>query len=1226
MALRFHFFSGPFFVWWLFFVLSPAQMGGPPSANVHHPADDTIADQAQEPGGTILVFPDYADGGGWSVQLVISNVDPEAAAEVRVDVYDPDRQPVLDLFDSDLTLEIPALGSRVLRSGGTAAIRRGWIQAETDSASVSGLLTYRHAQSGIEVGVKPVELGPQFALFVEETPTVGAGVAVFKPDASSRLELRIRDEEGNDPLEGGFVSRGDFHQEALTLPEWFTFEGVDTGFLTDFRGLLFLETEDASPFAPLGLRFGKGTSSLSAVPAIRTQSEEPQGTDLVFPDYVDGGGWSVQLVLSNVDPEAAAEVRVDVYDPDGQPVPDLFDSDLTLEIPALGSRVWRSAGSGAIRRGWIEVDTDSAAVSGLLTYRHVQTGIEVSVEPAQLGKEFALFVEESGTVGAGLALFKPDADSRIELRLRDEEGNDPLGGLFLPWRDFHQAASTLPEWFDVPGLDAGFLTDYRGLLFLRTEDESGFAPLGLRFGKKTSSLSAVPAIRIPDGGGIDGGHPPPPTVTLSASPTSIDRGQSTTLTWSSTNAASAEITPGIGMVPTSGSRTVSPNVTTTYRITVTGADGQTAKAAVTVTVQAGPMGVVISDAILRARIEAALGKARGEPITEVDMETLSELYADNVGIRDLTGLESAANLTKLSLGWNNISDISPLSGLTKLETLDLQSNNISNLSVLASLTSLEFLSIGFNGITDISPLSGLTKLTELWMYGNRITDLSPVSDLTKLNTLVFWDNNVTDVSPLAGLVDLIWLEVGGNPITDLSPLAGLTNLKRLGLFNIQITDLSTLETWLPRRTTLERLNLYNTGISDISLLAGLTNLEDLHLGANGIADISPLLGLTNLTKLWLFENDISNLSPLSGLTKLTELRLGTNDITDVSALGRLFRLSDLDLTFNGVTNISPLLGLTRLKKLDLRGNLLGDSSINDHIPALQDRGVLVLFDSFRKGDYDIELVFSARFTDRQRRVLEYVARRWMAVVVEDLPDYAFTEGWSGTCGGQSYEIDAGERIDDLRIYMGTFEGGNAAGYGGPSVLRQETHLPVLGCMAFNLSGANLLITGLHEIGHVLGFGTIWNELGLLQDPNGDAHFNGPLAIAAFDEAGGSHYAGAKVPVQQGDLGHWRGSSFPDELMRPGGGSLLSAITVQSLADLGYGVDATQADPYNLSTAAQTSAMLEVTISSIPGDDRSGGRLASPTQANPKVWCGLDGERKPIYVVDQQGRVIRTTDN
>ena len=34
-------------------------------------------------------------------------------------------------------------------------------------------------------------------------------------------------------------------------------EGVDTEFLRDFRGLLFLRTEDGSLFAPLGLRFRK---------------------------------------------------------------------------------------------------------------------------------------------------------------------------------------------------------------------------------------------------------------------------------------------------------------------------------------------------------------------------------------------------------------------------------------------------------------------------------------------------------------------------------------------------------------------------------------------------------------------------------------------------------------------------------------------------------------------------------------------------------------------------------------------------------------------------------------------------------------------------------------------------------------------------------------------------------------------------------------------------------
>ena len=517
---------GPLLGVFLLPALYSVQRPTEPMETAPPPVDDSIPHQTRNPAETVLVFPDYVDGGGWTVQLALSNVVADTPAEVAVDVYDQDGRPILDLFDSGSTFEIPPQGSRVLRSVGSGTIRRGWIQVRSDTGAVSGLLTYRQGATGIEVGVAPVELGDRFALFVEESGDVGAGVAIFKPDASPGLELRIRDEEGNDPLEGMFLSWGDFQRSARTLPEWLGVEGADAGFPGDIRGLLFLRTENDSPFAPLGLRSGKRSHSLSSVPAIQVQTREPSETTLIFPDYVDGGGWTVQLALSNVGADTAAEVVVDAYDQDGRPILDLFDSGSTFEIPPLGSRVLRSTGTGAIRRGWIEVETDGPSVVGLLTYRQTETGIEVSVEPVELGTQFALFAEESSVIGTGLAIFKPDVSSRIELRIRDEDGNDPLDEMFLPWRGFHQAARTLPEWFDVEGVETGFLRDFRGLLFLRTEDESGFAPLGLRFGKGTSSLSAVPAIRIPDGGGIDGGQAPPPTVTLSASPSSIDRGQS----------------------------------------------------------------------------------------------------------------------------------------------------------------------------------------------------------------------------------------------------------------------------------------------------------------------------------------------------------------------------------------------------------------------------------------------------------------------------------------------------------------------------------------------------------------------------------------------------------------------------------------------------------------------------------------------------------------------------
>jgi len=80
---------------------------------------------------------------------------------------------------------------------------------------------------------------------------------------------------------------------------------------------------------------------------------------------------------------------------------------------------------------------------------------------------------------------------------------------------------------------------------------------------------------------------PAPTVTVGASPGTITSGQSTTLTWSTTNATNVTIDHGVGTVSTSGSIAVSPAATTTYTVTASGSGG-TATATATVTVNAPP--------------------------------------------------------------------------------------------------------------------------------------------------------------------------------------------------------------------------------------------------------------------------------------------------------------------------------------------------------------------------------------------------------------------------------------------------------------------------------------------------------------------------------------------------------------------------------------------------------------------------------------------------------------
>jgi peptidoglycan-associated lipoprotein len=87
--------------------------------------------------------------------------------------------------------------------------------------------------------------------------------------------------------------------------------------------------------------------------------------------------------------------------------------------------------------------------------------------------------------------------------------------------------------------------------------------------------------------------PPPPAApsitSFTAEPSSIERGQSSTLTWTATDASSVSIDNTIGAVQPTGNRRVFPGSSTTYTLTATGPGGtKTATATVNVTEPAPP--------------------------------------------------------------------------------------------------------------------------------------------------------------------------------------------------------------------------------------------------------------------------------------------------------------------------------------------------------------------------------------------------------------------------------------------------------------------------------------------------------------------------------------------------------------------------------------------------------------------------------------------------------------
>ena len=81
-------------------------------------------------------------------------------------------------------------------------------------------------------------------------------------------------------------------------------------------------------------------------------------------------------------------------------------------------------------------------------------------------------------------------------------------------------------------------------------------------------------------------------IRFEANPLSIQPGQQSTLSWSTTGATQVSIS-GVGAVTPNGSTTVSPTQTTTYTLSATGSDGKTVTAPITITVASGAIPQVV---------------------------------------------------------------------------------------------------------------------------------------------------------------------------------------------------------------------------------------------------------------------------------------------------------------------------------------------------------------------------------------------------------------------------------------------------------------------------------------------------------------------------------------------------------------------------------------------------------------------------------------------------------
>lgn len=269
--------------------------------------------------------------------------------------------------------------------------------------------------------------------------------------------------------------------------------------------------------------------------------------------------------------------------------------------------------------------------------------------------------------------------------------------------------------------------------------------------------------------------------------------------------------------------------------------------------------------------------------------------------------------------------------------------------------------------------------------------------------------------------------------------------------------------------------------------------------------------------------------------------------------------------------------------------------------------------------YAVTLCPITTMTPTQLAAFQAAATRWNGLVTGDLPNVS-TVLAAGSCGS-SPEVRF--TIDDLVIFASIepIDGpGQILGSAG-WCFRRAAGLPMAGLMRFDDADVATLISRgqldqviVHEMGHVLGIGSLWSQFGLLQLPSTtvlpqDTWYSGAGGLTGFDDIGGATYTGGnKVPVENmGGAGtanaHWRESVLANELMTGflnAGSNPLSELTVRSLADLGYTVNAAGADPFFLTLAVRG------------GQESPAGAL----KLGDDVWHG------PRFTVDRAGRVTR----
>jgi hypothetical protein len=231
--------------------------------------------------------------------------------------------------------------------------------------------------------------------------------------------------------------------------------------------------------------------------------------------------------------------------------------------------------------------------------------------------------------------------------------------------------------------------------------------------------------------------------------------------------------------------------------------------------------------------------------------------------------------------------------------------------------------------------------------------------------------------------------------------------------------------------------------------------------------------------------------------------------------------------------------------------------------------------------YGVEVVWvGAAPSAAAQAAVSAAVSKWQSTIAGDLSNISLTVA-AGACG-VSHPAYTNRPVDDLLVVaeVAHIDGrNNILAQAGPCLVRSSNGTAVMGFVQVDADDVpfldqqalNAVVT--HEIGHVIGIGTLDRWYSTLTGTSGDPYFPGAAARSHYASAGGA--LPHAVPVEAGGgggtaLAHWRESDMGRELMTGylnSGANPLSAITIGALADMGYAVNYGAAESYTVAPGA-----------------------------------------------------------